>query len=269
MAPVLKNLVLGTAKGYKVHHLRLFVESFRKFNQQDDVYLIITELDEEVLHFLEKHQIETILSSVTGVGLCLGVTRFFIYKDFLLKDETFKNYRKILLTDVSDVIFQGDPFDDTPESFLYFGGEDHNSTFSKNLANGFWIRECFGEDLLREIQDEKIVCAGTTIGSTERIKQYLTIMTDILCELLEKNPSLHAHYIDQGVHNYISYMKLIEHDVKSVGDHIANIGETILLNPLAIFATPGNLQVYGNLPKLVHQYNRSHQITHFYEHLYK
>lgn len=67
--------------------------------------------------------------------------------------------------------------------------------------NSGWIKDCFGNDGLKAVEENVISCSGTTLGSWLAMKQYVSAMADSIKErkYCERNG------VDQGVHNYLIY----------------------------------------------------------------
>lgn len=130
--------------------------------------------------------------------------RYAIYYLYLSKYG--HKYANVMLSDVRDVVFQGDPFDfDFEDGSLNCFLEEGEKTIGESEGNAQWIREGFGEDALGKIADKSISCSGTTIGSIDSIMAYIKAMIDSFVQL-----KYHSWGIDQGVHNYIIYQGLVK-----------------------------------------------------------
>ena len=130
--------------------------------------------------------------------------RYAIYYLYLSKYG--HKYANVMLSDVRDVVFQGDPFDfHFEDGSLNCFLEEGEKTIGESEGNAQWIREGFGEDALAKIADKSISCSGTTIGSIDSIMAYLKAMIDSFVQL-----KYHSWGIDQGVHNYIIYQGLVK-----------------------------------------------------------
>jgi len=95
----------------------------------------------------------------------------------LLKEETQK-YNKIMMSDLTDVIFQEDPFSIEINSGLYLAAEQsilndkYNSSSELNMD---WIKQySFLNDLdHNNFNNKYIICAGTILGYYNDIIKYL------------------------------------------------------------------------------------------------
>jgi hypothetical protein len=97
-------------------------------------------------------------------------------------------------------------------------------------------------------------------------------MVMIMSEKIEINPGIESEGIDQGVHNYIARNNTIlfkNSEVKKCGDFIATIGLVCQKDPDFIEIKEDYIETGKNKPCIVHQYNRSKQISEFYDRKYK
>ena len=128
--------------------------------------------------------------------------RFLLYYWFLRSRPN--RYRHIFFTDLRDVTFQRNPFIHAEGSRLRFYVEEPRFTVSTCRFNSRWIREYFGEEILREIGGNPIVCSGTTLGDYDSIIRYLE---EFLLTMRQARSIMRSGF-DQGVHNYLAYKKL-------------------------------------------------------------
>lgn len=270
-----KNLVLGTAIGLSPDQVINFAKSFREFNSEDDVYLIVNTLtDNNLISTLEKYKINSLslsFNTTQSVKFNMNIFRFYKYLDFLYENKGV--YENILLTDVTDVVFQDNPFSTKhPKQFIIFSEEFDGEKIKNNPFNSRWVSITFGKEELEKIGNQNIICAGTTIGSYSNILIYLKSMVLIMSERIEINPSISTEGIDQGVHNYIAReinSAFKNMSINPVGDFIATIGITCQKDPEAISIKNDYIEVNGKKPSIVHQYNRSEELNNFYGTKYK
>ena len=151
---------------------------------------------------------------VINLGVCEKLSprvffalRHLIYYNFLTPIRHLIN--RIILMDLYDTIFQGDPF---PEYFrsetLYFCSE--NLTFAKSRGNRKWLRTIVHDDLLK-YYPLHIVNGGTILGSADLIIKYLELF--MVYVNMSRLVTLKAD--DQAYTNFFAYSGILEkHQVK-------------------------------------------------------
>ena len=258
-----KDLAIGTALNIGIKETEIFIKSLRKYSDCDICLLVDPIIDDSFKNFLKENNVRTITNTSSHLhGSNINVSRFFRYYDFLLENPD--SYNNILITDITDVFFQNDPFLGLDGEFIYFAEEDEDHTIGSNSFNSRWVHISLGLDNLNKISDEKIICAGTTLGSYQNIINYLSQMTTFLKEVKDKNPSSLKEGVDQGIHNFICYQKSEEFKnplIRKNGDLIATVGITSIDSPDKISIEDDVVIVNGKIPSIIHQYNRSTEIT--------
>ena len=257
-----KNLVLGAAIDLGINDIKIFIESFRKNNKKDDVYILIEEsAPEEKISYLLKNSVN-ILFYETGKILETQPNnyRFIKFFDFIKENSGYKN---VLLADVSDVYFQSDPFEGIKGDFIFFAEEDESETIGSNGFNSRWILQSFGKEALEKIKHNKILCCGTTIGSYDNILLYCKMLTSEMVRIKKENNPHFFDMMDQGIHNYLCYTvldKFKNPSIKNNGDFFATIGITCTVSPEKIINRNNQIEVNKKIPRIIHQYNRSNQL---------
>jgi len=139
---------------------------------------------------------QTAIRRYTAAVSNLLVARFFWYLDFL--SQTQGRYQNVMITDVRDVVFLGNPFDFPIGNTACFFLEDDRTPINQQWANTRWIIEAYGPRGVVDLGNYPICCAGVTIGSVTAVIEYLKAMVDQLMRLRRQ-----AWGVDQGVHNYV------------------------------------------------------------------
>lgn len=129
-------------------------------------------------------------------NLCL---RFKLYYDFIRSNP--RICRKILLTDIRDVVFQQDPFIYPLNKGITVALEDRSKTIGTCPYNSQWVKELLGWIMHDSLSSKPISCAGVTIGDRESILVYLEKMNAFLRG--QKNN------LDQAAHNAIVHLDLV------------------------------------------------------------
>lgn len=282
-----QNLILGMAEDLEWEVLRPFVESLRRTSFAGEVRLFTAGSSERTLRLLHDHGLVVdrfarlrvgrgvrVFQPLRSAGVARAyspllratslrasallaaplsvpsVSRYLRYYR-LLSGVPRSRYRNVMLTDLSDVYFQSDPFAFEIGTGVNCFLEDTRETLSSEPANRFWLVAAYGEQVLADLGSRTISCSGVTIGSYEAILAYLRIMVNSL---------VHLRYqwagIDQAVHNYLIYEGLVP-GVKLVAN-----GE----GPVLTLGIVPSAEVAAALPDgydkvpILHQYDRHPQL---------
>jgi hypothetical protein len=143
------NVIVGTAMNYGVEHIKNFVMSFRKFNSEDDIILVYDlNQSHRIKNFCQDYNIKLVgFEPYDGFPAHVVSSRFLKYRDILAENE---QYKHILLADIRDVFFQGDPFANLPDDdYLYAFTEDPAVTIEIEKYHISMITRLFGEQELQ------------------------------------------------------------------------------------------------------------------------
>ena len=259
-----KNLVLGTAIGYGVPEISIFIKSFREYNRIDEVMLVVdSSISIDVINFCIAHNIKyTPFEAYKFIPTHIQNSRYIKYLEILL--DNIMRYDKVFLSDVRDVVFQGDIFDDLPEQFLYYFMEYEHDTIGNNAFNAEFIKRNYGNEVFELLKDANIFCSGTTLGDFNSILHYLfSLLAQRDCA---KFMELTREADEQGPHNYLFHFGNLRITPKANGDIVGTLGATASANPSAITRDGGRYIVNGRCPKVLHQYDRCAEI---YDHFLK
>ena len=126
------------------------------------------------------------------------VRRFLLYREWLHRNH---EVRKALLADVRDVIFQSDPFAllGPGEDCVFF--EESREVGSCAINRG-WIDRMFGPDAWRAFGEQKIICAGTILGTRNGLLRFLDAFVDGVMRARRFDPDFHGGF-DQGIVNFV------------------------------------------------------------------
>jgi hypothetical protein len=177
--------------------------------------------------------------------------RHLLYLQFLRQNQS--KFDRVFLTDSRDVYFQADPFSWNPESGLHFFLEEASNKIGECSHHVRWLKSQFGQKVLDELAREMISCAGTTLGDTASIMEYLSRMVALSMNAL----SLREHDGDQGIHNYILYKKILPEIIIQENRR----GPVMTLGAMKPEAVRLNAQGWvinddGQIPAVLHQYDR-------------
>jgi hypothetical protein len=245
------TLILGLAAGYHYGDVRPFLASLGESGFRGACVLFVSPTTRDTGK-MTAHGV-TLLPVSRSAGLDripLNALRYFLYREYLLS--TPRRHRRILLTDVRDVIFQADPLGvDWPRG-INCVLEDPRATIGGCPHNSRWVRRHLGEAALGRVADRPVSCSGTVVADHHAMLGYLDAMTRLLVPF---TPGERMAGYDQGVHNVLVHTgalgNLTLHD---------NHGPV-----LTLAATEGEPEVdahglvrnaCGRVPAIVHQYDR-------------
>tara|TARA_Y100000591_G_C21810327_1_gene687502 strand:+ start:413 stop:1219 length:807 start_codon:yes stop_codon:yes gene_type:complete len=250
-----KNLILSAAIGYNFSQIEFFLKSLRKF-YKDEICLIVSQNNFELEQKLKKFNCDMIKSNIDKKKI--QFERYGVYSEFL-KD---KEYKNILLCDSRDIYFQDDPFHYNFGGSINFFLEDNlikNCPFNSN-----WILKTYGKKGFKQIFDKTILCSGTVLGKSEKIKEYLLLMKKNILKYKYKKRIKYLFTFrtdpegrgcDQGHANYIVHNSLIKNAVL----HSNNDGPfatAFYLKKIRFDQKYRLINHSGNHYLLVHQYDK-------------
>lgn len=196
----MNKVIMGTAFNYSYQHIELFLKSLNNFYDgtvvlfsNRNIKIPNTRIDVVVEYWnqeRDKSRLPVAFNDVINF-------RHYLYYDFLKRN---KAIDAVMLSDVRDVVFQSDPFDMLNDK-ITVAVEDN--TMEGCAINSNWMKSIFGEEYFTKVAKQKIICAGTTIGTYQSILAYEEEMITLLekwhngLDSGEKNM-----VIDQAIHNY-------------------------------------------------------------------
>jgi len=183
--------------------------------------------------------------------LSFPCSRFLMY--YLFLKNTDKYYSKVLLTDISDVLFQRHPFDfEYRENSLYSGLEEN--IIAADRLNSRWIAVAFGQQVLSELGHYRVISNGQIIGNQHTVLKYLQYLVHYIIQTAYKQ--INVHGIDQGIHNFIIRKGLIRDVVlnENQGGPILTLGN---FDPARIRYNKDGLliNVDGSIINILHHYD--------------
>jgi len=245
------NLILGLGN-LTLGQLEPFLASLQKIGFRGEVGLLVYNLPAADMKAISAFGVRFIdmNRSLRPTQNAMN-SRFLAALEFLCANHD--TYKRVLLTDTRDVVFQSDPFALLGEAEVVFASE--HAPIRDCPVNRAWINHAYGAGILENIQAQDISCAGTTIGTTGGILRYLAAMVYEMT-----NSTMLDFNVDQAIHNYIVHMR------PSKGAALDTAGR--------IFATmdkmePGSITfdgpavlIDGYKAPVVHQWDRREKLAH-------
>ena len=247
------SLVLGTTYRYEVRDVWVFVESLRRHYAGEAMLLVSGGGSRALVDYLLSRNVQPLYFDCPAWMIThVQFGRFVRYGELLRGSD--HRYQQVLITEVSDVVFQGHPFDGAPEGDLLCFLEGGERTIANCPVDRNWVQSLYGPEVLARVGQGKISCSGITLGTHEAVLDYL----DRLCGHVRPDRFLavlgeRGH--DQGIHNVLLQTgglpraRLIDN-----GRHVFTVGhvpdEEVLLEGDRIRAAKTD-----QICPIVHQYN--------------
>lgn len=197
-----KNAILGVIVRYSWKSISPFFKSLMKADYKNcDIIMFVREVSFLVIKYLNYFGV--IIYRIPDEFRKMKVPRYRwkMYIDFLKKEKD--KYRIIISADVRDTIIQDNIFTYYENHKPFIGFSTETSTLNQKTNKG-WIIKTFGKEIHKIIMNEKIINAGTMIGTTNK---YLEFSIEMWNNLL-----LHPKATDQCIVNYLIYYKKFFND---------------------------------------------------------
>jgi hypothetical protein len=185
-------------------------------------------------------------------------TRRFVEFYLRLRQELPK-FRRVLLSDLRDVVFQSNPFDLIQDEGIMFGLEDDRLTIGSQWANSVWLERVGGPAIRDELAAKRISCVGVVLGSGTVIATYLHRLVEALTR-----PGIDIarfHGADTGAHNMVVYRGALT-NVRFADFSSGGILNMHGLRTECIRWTPDGLLCDANQKPfaVIHQYDRHPEV---------
>jgi hypothetical protein len=188
---------------------------------------------------------------VAGLLLPPTESRFLVFRECLRAS----GHRRVLISDVRDVVFQRDPFSQLPPAGLCVSMEVPTLTLSSEPHNARWLQLVYGQSVLEAIGSRPISCSGVTAGSRESVTHYLEAMAG---EMLRMPLRAVGHSgVDQGIHNHLLWSGALGEVIplETFASAVATLG-IASESELRFDAQDRLLNRDGGVIAIVHQYDR-------------
>ncbi len=243
------DLVIGYATGYGPGAMSAFVRSLRAV-YGGRIALYVDPGRPDVDELLEAHGVDRLTLGRNGGGWRPhpAVERFGAYLSGL---DAYPEARRVLMTDVRDVVFQDHPLQE-PVAELEFYPESGDDTLAEDPKNLAWLRRLVGEPIADQLLGRTCICAGTIIGHADEVRR--------LCRLLlflggiPRSGHGGAFGADQAACNLSVYLGLCPGEVRPNFTRVATLQRT----PSSSLRVEGGrlLNPDGSISPIVHKYDR-------------
>jgi hypothetical protein len=168
-------------------------------------------------------------------------------------------HRRVLLSDVRDVLFQDNPFTVLPAAGLAVGLETSDYTLATQPSNAEWITRVYGSWLLEQIGGSPVSNVGVTYGDEKSIMFYLTQFAG---ELICRRPrAVGIVGADTAIHNMLLWTGRLG-SVRHLEPLRSPLATLAGMEPalLKLDSADRLLNLDGSSPAIVHQYDRKPNI---------
>ena len=234
--PPLRPVVLGLAVNYGWEHVRVFVVSLRDVaGYAGDVTLFTSRgLDATTRAKLDRYRVGRVAVDVGRFPYFADAADADAYAGALADDAraprvphtsarhrlyyaflrvNARGYTHALLSDVRDVVFQGDPFGwisaaEARRARVWFAQEDVTYSLGACPINSRYLEpyaERWPGGVPAGVLERNISCAGTVLGSVGVLVEYLGAMREHVRALAPHAGFQAVASYDQGVHNAVVY----------------------------------------------------------------
>lgn len=192
--------------------------------------------------------------------------RRFFWSRKVLERSSFQIYERIMLSDCRDVIVQRDPFLEI-ERGLMTGAEGKRIQECK--INKGWIAQAYGREKLSELGDKEILCAGVILGMREDVVIYLEEFCREVERVVMHKRMTYLQNLDQAIHNKILRQDLDDRTRECGPDGMISTFGYICKDTISLDALEGLIYVNGEVPAIIHQYDRNERVADFVGSLYE
>ncbi len=244
-----KNLIIGAATGYQKNELYFFVESLRKVYFDKVILIVNKNITEETRNYLNLNKIDIFFTKYKSKTIFKD--RYSLYSE-IIKNQL--NIENIMLTDTADVIFFDDPFNNELFSEINIFLED--KTIVECETNTRWIKRLYGNNVLNQINKNRISCSGITLGKRENILEYCDLMVFEIKNFKYRsfNPFSAGKGSDQGNHNKLVHSTRYN-SVKKFNNKDGFVVNMSNSDPKIIEYKDNNFFIKNRKISVLHQYN--------------
>ena len=243
------NEIITFGQGYKLSPgIKAFVHSAKKVC--DNVTVICTNLDNDVVSFLNKHNVKLVdskeLATKYNVKTTLSpYTLKMIY--FYLYCKHICNAENVYLCDFTDLYFQKNPFELIKNNKPYVTSE--NSLIGKCQTNSTWLIHCYNQDLYSMVAKYEILNGGNIFGNKKSVIDLLKEMCHDMSLIISRIGNYQN--IDQACLIKTVYFDRLRYNILNNYEvfNLANSTNAVYEQ------AKSTIKLNGRVPYVIHQYD--------------
>jgi FkbM family methyltransferase len=259
----MKDLIIGSITKLGWDRCEYWVNSINQSGFEGDKIICIFGDHNDLVNNFKNNGFQVYNYRALSDDENICVTRFLAYNDILSHSE--QKYRKVLATDVTDVVFQKNPsefFDRMSDKLIIASSENIRYRDERWGANN--MRLSFGDDAYDRMKDRVIYNAGVIAGEHDLISDlFLAIYK--MCENRPQNIE-GGGGPDQAAYNYLLSLsqfkqttKFMEHDIGWACQAGTNVDPHKDYSKVNVDSLP---KIYDN--EIATSWDKSYYIVHQY-----
>ena len=210
---------------------------------------------------IRRHTPSLLGLSLVNVHVC--IRRYFAARD-LLAGSAEGAIGSVLLADVRDVIFQSDPF--APISSGRYTG-DEILKVKDCPSNTIWLKAAYGEEIYSKLADKVSVCSGVSIGTLASMQDYLDAFCAETLRVMQDKCLDTLPVWDQAFHIKMLLLDGLPFQTVPWNGFVATVAQAGS-DHLRVNAE-GLVEVDGQVPAILHQYDRHPPIQEHIHAIYR
>jgi hypothetical protein len=256
------NEIITFGKGYQMNKgIEVFVQSAK--NHYRNISILDISNASDTIDYLygedvaavdgrtitEKYNVDLTLSPYT-----LKVIMFYLY----LKHHSVAD--NVYMTDFTDVLFQGDIFEDMVEDKVTLFSEEN--IIGKCQTNSTWVKVCYNQDILGLLKDKPILNGGCILGKRELVINLLKEMCIESTNIISRIGNYQN--IDQAILNKVVHFDYNRYHIDN--SKVANLAQKMNRDKhvkieKGVFGFERNFKSRDvEIPKIIHQYDVNKQL---------
>ena len=243
---------------YDFRGLKVFCKSLRKHYDGDCVFFV-RNLPQQAIDILDQNNIKTVNkgdyeAKYNIIKFGINATRRVYYYLFLKNNP---QYTDVLSTDVTDVVFQSNPFNIQTNGDAQISEE---AVLIKDCKiNAGWISGNYGEEAFAQIGSKPILCAGIIRANNANTQTVSNLFFKEVQDLYIRSNGTKFGNLDQAHIEYLFHIQQFNKEILPyLNKSFVHIGHTKRTD--VEMQDGGVLSVLGVVPAMIHQYNRHKDI---------